>query len=139
MVQVSEAAKLYIPAERVWEVIDDFTAIDEWHPAVLRCKAGVDGTQTTRELDVAADKPIVERLDSLDEADMTQTYTMLSGPLPVRDYHATLKVNRDDATSCTVEWSSAFEPDGVSAEEAVEIIQNIYRKGLEHLRFRLGG
>lgn len=139
MVEVSEAAKLYIPADRVWDVIGDFTAIGEWHPAILGCKTGLDGTQTTRELDVAADKPMVERLESLDEADMTQTYTMLSGPLPVRDYHATLKVNRDDANSCTIEWTGTFAPDGASEEEAVEIIQSIYRKGLEHLRFRLGG
>jgi hypothetical protein len=139
MPHVSEAAKLYAPAERVWETVRDFTAIDQWHPAVLRCKAGLEGTQTTRELDVAADKPIVERLEEFDEKNMLQSYSILDSPLPVRDYHATLRVRRDDANSCTVEWNGSFEAEGASDEEAVEIIQTIYRKGLDHLRFLLGG
>ncbi len=139
MPEVSEAAKLYTPAERVWETIGDFKAIDQWHPAVLRCKSGLQGTQTTRELDVAADEPIVERLEEFDEKAMMQTYSILSGPLPVRDYRATLQVRRDDANSSTVEWHGSFEADGVPDEEAVEIVQTIYRKGLDHLRFLLGG
>jgi len=138
MARVSESARLYAPAERVWEAIGEFGSIADWHPAVLSCELGSQGTHTVRTLDVGADDPVVERLDVHDPRAMRYTYTLEDGPLPVRDYRAALSVHRDDANSCTVEWNSEFQPTTDDPGEAVEAIRDIYRKGLEHLRFTLG-
>ncbi len=139
MTRVSESAKLYVPASRVWEVVGDFTAIADWHPGVLHCEEDREGTQVVRKLDVGAETLVVERLEDTDDEAMAYTYSLVSGPLPVRDYQATLQVVADDETSCTLHWSSAFEPDGVSKSEAVAALQAIYRAGLDHLRFKIGG
>jgi len=139
MTRVSESAKLYVPASRVWEVVGDFTAIAGWHPGVLNCEEDREGTQVVRRLNVGAEAPVVERLEDSDDEAMSHTYSLVSGPLPVRDYRATLEVVADDETSCTLHWSSAFEPDGVPESEAVAAVQAIYRAGLDHLRFKIGG
>lgn len=139
MAQVSEAAKLYVPAGRVWEILGDFVRIDRWHPGVQEATAGSDGTLRLRTLDIGADDPVVERLEDFDEKGMTYSYRLISGPLPVRDYTARIRVKKDNEESCTVEWHGQFAPDGVSADEAVEAVQSVYRQGLEHLRFALGG
>ena len=139
MPRVSESAKLYVPAERVWETVQDFAGIADWHPAVLACTEDWEGTQRLRRLDVGAAEPVVERQTESDDNAMRYSYVIERGPLPVRDYEASLAVHADDATSCTVAWEGRFEADGVPESEAVAIIQDIYRKGLEHLRFSLAG
>lgn len=139
MTRVSESTKLYVPADRPWAVIRDFHALDRWHPLAQRCEASFEGTARVRKVEVGADAPLIERLEELDDDSMSQSYALVSGPIPVRDYLAVIRVKADDATSCTIEWSSTFEPDGVSEEDAVATIQNIYRQGLDHLRFTLGG
>jgi hypothetical protein len=139
MTLVSEAAKLYVPARRVWETIGDFVEVARWHPSVHESEEDWDGAQRLRKLDILAGQPLVERLEDHDDDAMRYSYTIVSGPLPVRDYESTLSVHCDDATSCTVEWNGRFAPDGAPEAEAVELIRGIYRKGLEHLRFTLGG
>lgn len=139
MTRVSEAAKLYVPAERVWETIGDFAGIGQWHPGILACEESRHGTQLVRSLDIGAGAPLVERLSEHDDAAMRYAYVLLDGPLPVRAYEAALQVHRDDAASCTVEWNAAFEPAGATPEEAVRVVRAIYRKGLDHLRFTLAG
>lgn len=139
MARVSEAAKLYVPAERVWETVGEFAGIDRWHPGVLTCEEDSHGTQAVRKLDIGAGAPVVERLSEHDDEAMRYTYVLVEGPLPVREYEATFQVHRDDATSSTIEWSATFEPAGVTPDEAVAAVRDIYRKGLEHLRFILGG
>lgn len=139
MTRVSEAAKLYVPAGRVWEIVGDFVRIDQWHPAVREATAGADGDLRLRTLETGAGEPLVERLEDFDEEGMAYSYTLISGPLPVRTYKARIQVKKDNEESCTVEWNGAFEPDGVSENEAVEAVRSIYLQGLEHLRFALGG
>lgn len=43
-----------------------------------------------------------------------------------------------DGKSCTVEWSSSFEPAGASESEAVKVIRGIYEAGFDNLRKMFG-
>lgn len=139
MAKVHESIKLYTPAERVWEVIGDFGAVADWHPLVRSCDEDWEGTMQLRRLGLPdQDEPLVERLLEHDDAERRYTYSIVSGPMPLADYVGTIHVNRDDAGSCTVEWSGEFRADGISDEEAVALVQRIYRAGLEHLKYRLG-
>ncbi len=67
-------------------------------------------------------------------------YSIVESPLPVGDYLATLRVrDRDDGASCTVEWSSEFEPVGAPEPDAVKVIEGIYQAGFENLKRIFGG
>lgn len=140
MARVSEAAKLYVPADRVWDVVGDFEAIDRWHPAVLGCDAEREGTGRTRRLDIGAGARLVETLEAYDGERMAYRYTLREGPLPIGAMTAELRVKPDDANSCTVEWSAELEPEGEAEEgAAIAAVRDHFRRGLEHLRFTLAG
>lgn len=139
MSRVSESAKLYLPAERVWQTVGPFTGIADWHPAVLRCDSGSQGIETERRLDLGDPQPLVERLQAHDDAQMAYCYTTTDGPLPVGQMKAELRVKPDDATSCTVEWSAELEQGDEAEGAAIAAVRDFFRRGLEHLRFSLGG
>jgi len=56
-----------------------------------------------------------ERIDAVDETNMTVTYTVIEGEIMsiYKVFRPTLKVIPEaDANSCTVSWSVEFEPTG---------------------------
>ena len=79
----------------------------------------------------AASAPVRSYSDqwvAVDGAGRTLQYSIIAGPLPFEDYLATVEV-REDGDGCQVEWSSTFEPKGISEEQASGIIEGIYRSG----------
>ena len=66
---------------------------------------------------------------------MSYSYAIIEGPLPVSDYKATLSVTQS-AGKTVVIWSSTFEPNGVSEEEATSIVGGVYDTGLEAVKQR---
>jgi uncharacterized protein YndB with AHSA1/START domain len=139
MAKVSLSTTLPVPARTVWDAIGGFNSLAKWHPAVARSEESKEGTVTVRRLTLHGGGSIVERLDAKDDRKRTYTYSILEGPLPVAGYTATLHVEEDkDGKSCTVQWSSAFEPAGASEPEAVKVIRGIYEAGFENLRRMFG-
>ena len=43
-----------------------------------------------------------------------------------------------DRKSCTIEWSSTFEPPGACEPVAVKVIRGIYEAGFDNLRKMFG-
>jgi hypothetical protein len=46
--------------------------------------------------------------------------------MPVRNYHATMKVVDLGGGRSRLEWSSTWEPDGVSEEQARAAVEGMY-------------
>jgi uncharacterized protein YndB with AHSA1/START domain len=139
MAKVSLSTTLPVPARTVWDAIGGFNSLAKWHPAVAQSEEKKEGTATVRRLTLHGGGSIVERLDGKDDRKRTYTYSILEGPLPVAGYTATLHVEENkDGKSCTVEWSSAFEPAGASEPDAVKVIRGIYEAGFENLRRMFG-
>ncbi|MFQ6018444.1 MAG: SRPBCC family protein [Kiloniellaceae bacterium] len=139
MTKVNVTTQLAVPAETVWNVIGGFNALADWHPAVESSVLEKDGGSTTRRLSLVGGGAIVERLDHVDESERRYSYSILSGPLPVADYRATIRVRENaDGAGCTVEWSSEFEPSGAPESDAVAAIRGIYEAGFENLKKLLG-
>jgi len=140
MAKISEATKLYTPAERVWDAIGRFADIDSWHPSVLSAETAGSENRPERHLDLGDTEKLVERLESHDDRAMRCRYSYRAGPLPVSDLTAELRVHPDDATSCTIHWSAELAPDdGTPRDQAVEEVRRFIRSGLDHLRFTLAG
>jgi hypothetical protein len=139
MAKVSLSTTLPVPASTVWDAIGGFNSLAKWHPAVAKSEETKEGTATVRRLTLNGGGSIVERLEGKDDRQRTYTYSILEGPLPVAGYTATLHVEENkDGKSCTVQWSSAFEPAGASEPEAVKVIRGIYEAGFENLRRMFG-
>ena len=139
MAKVSLSTELKVPAETVWATIGNFSALARWHPAVERSEEGKEGGAVVRKLTLRGGGSIVERLESHDDAGRSYSYSIVEGPLPVSAYKSRLKVSKGkDAGSCTVEWSSEFEPAGAPESEAVKVVRGIYEAGFQNLAKMFG-
>lgn len=122
---------LNTPAATVWRLLGDFDALPQWLPAITASQLSDAGALRT--LHTADGEVIVERLLSHSDAERTYRYALLQGPLPVRDYEATLQVGEAADGGCVVRWWSDFTADGASAEHAIELLETLYRAGLGNL------
>jgi len=132
MSTVKLETELPVDPEKVWELIGGFNALPDWHPAVERSELEDGGS--IRRLHLAGGGEIVERLEALDDTGHAYRYSILSSPLPVMNYTATIKVTpKTDGSGSVVEWAGEFEPQGSEAE-ALDTIQGIYQAGFDNLR-----
>ena len=138
MAKVSSTTELPVPAKTVWAVIGNFNALPDWHPAVEKSELKKEDGSTLRKLSLMGGGTIEEKLEQIDDKERRYTYTIISGPLPVSNYTATLKV-RDSGKGCAVEWSSEFEAKGAPEGDAVAAISGIYEAGFENLKKMFGG
>ncbi|MGF1641562.1 MAG: SRPBCC family protein [Rhodospirillales bacterium] len=137
MAKVSMSTSLPVPAAEVWKLIGGFNALPDWHPAV-ECSELADGGRI-RTLTLLGGAKIVEKLEYANDGMRTYSYSIVDSPLPVANYWATIElIERRDGT-CSVSWSSDFEPRDASESEAVAAVQRIYQQGFDNLREIFGG
>ena len=137
MAKVSLQSTFAISPDEVWKLIGKFNALPDWHPAIQSSKLEDGGR--LRRLSILGGGEVVERLETIDEKDRLYRYSIVSGPLPVANYTATLRVRDDGKGNALVEWSSEFDPvKGAPEQEAVNVIQNVYQTGLDNLKKMFG-
>ncbi len=125
--EVSKSMTINAGLDDVWGYAGDFCAISVWHPAVETCEITEEDGATYRMLTLGDGAQIKERHDG--ETATGYSYTIIEGPLPVRDYSSTFEAE-GDAMSTTINWSSTFMAEGATDEEAVEVITGVYDGGL---------
>ncbi|WP_213806144.1 SRPBCC family protein [Granulicella sp. dw_53] len=128
------SAKIDIPAspDQVWQRVGGFNSLPDWLPAIPKSELREGGR--VRHLADSDGKPIVERLETFDNAARSYSYSIVEGPFPVTGYLSTLSVSaKADGKESQVEWSGKFTPNGVSEEEATKLFQGMYEGGLNAL------
>ena len=139
--RVSVAAKISAPIEKVWEQIGSFANIKPiMQGAIADCT--VDRTGTIRKLKVKGAKGIIaERLVKYDSLTHTQIYSIIDKPnniVPFVNYTATIRVKPSTSRSCTVVWSSRFEPKkGQTVEGCREFAKGVYETGIGGVKKRV--
>jgi hypothetical protein len=140
MAKVNSSTELPVPAQTVWSMIGSFNALPDWHPAIEKSELSEEGGAKVRTLHLAGGGTIVEKLESSDDKERAYSYSILSGPLPVANYTANLRVRQSESgLGCTVEWSSEFEASGAPESDAVAAIRGVYEAGFENLKKMFGG
>ena len=134
---VVETASFAVPASRLWALVSDFGAIDEVMDGIDECLLEGEGIGAVRRI-TTANGQIVESLDVLDQEKMTLIYSIVSGPMPFKDYSATMVVVADSDDSCILTWTGSFEADGVPPEKADRIASGVYRGGIAGYSKALG-
>jgi len=136
MTKISMTTELNVSADEAWKLIGGFNALPDWHPAVEKSELEEEGQQ--RRLSLAGGGTIVERLERIDDATRTYSYTIEDSPLPVANYRSTLKVT-GEGDSCSIEWSSEFDPAGATEGDAMAAIRGVYQAGFDNLQKMFGG
>jgi hypothetical protein len=136
MLEVEEVMPLNAPAQDVWNVIGNFGGLADWHPAAIACVLSEEGTDTVRTISIPGGGSLVEKLEAHDDGAMSQTYSIVDGPLPMTAYMSTIRVLPETDTSCRVHWVGRFEASGAPDEVAQKVVRGIYTAGLSALAER---
>ena len=131
MLSVHMQVELKASPDEVWELIRGFHDLPDWHPLVE--KSTPDETGKVRHLTLAGGGEVVEQLEEHSDEERYYRYSIIDSPLPLSNYVATLRVQGGGAHSI-VDWSSHFNADGVSDEEAVAPVQGVYQAGFDQLQ-----
>ncbi len=140
MPNVTLSTPLPVSAKQVWDLIGGFNALPNWLPIVERSEVEEDkpNRTTIRKLHLVGGGTVVERLTEQDDDEKVYSYEILESPLPVKGYKATIRV-REDGNGSEVEWTSDFEAEGASNEDATKAVQDIFDTGFQNLRKIFGG
>lgn len=132
MAEVHKSEKIPKPAGDVWSLVSAFDRLHEVMPMELTASGEGIGAERTIRLPNGGE--IVERLESLDEEKRELSYSIVSGPLPVTDYVATMRVTEAGSAESQLDWSATFEPAGLPEEQAVALIDGILGGGAAGFR-----
>jgi len=118
----------------VWNVIGKFGG--EWHPLVASVQLIGEGIGQLRRIELKDGKQIVERLDSINNAARSYTYTSISG-VGVSAYTGVLAI-QPKSSGCSVEWKVQYLADGQPDFVVHTIISTLQKTGFEALTKRFG-
>lgn len=135
MTSVREEGELGAAIDEVWKIVGDFAGFVE--AMGIPVEVSGEGVGSTRTITMGGSATI-ERLETLDNDAKRLQYSLLQGPLPVENYLSTMQLSPIDEGRTRLEWSSEFEPAGISEADAVEAIRGIYRGGIAGLQARFG-
>ena len=128
--EVTRSRVVAAPPAAVWSLIGGFCDIARWHPQVTRCTLSSESGAPVRALVAAGGLgTLIEIETARDEGALSYSYRLVSGPLPVKDYTATLSV-APIGKGATITWTARFEAEGMTEAEAVADIAGVYEAGL---------
>ncbi|MCL5975880.1 MULTISPECIES: SRPBCC family protein [Methylophaga] len=155
--QVEEKVVINAAPEKVWEMLKDFSAIDQWHPAVESVEMEADNVRVLT-LKSEGNPTITEELEKVDDERMsliykitgmsvvkTITFNSKDTPyytLPVSTYKSWMFVKEVDGGT-EVMWRAKFYrsfmdnppvPEGQADADAVAAVTEVYKAGLENLK-----
>lgn len=118
-----------LSADQLWDLIGDFGDTGKWsgRPPEACVQSG-EGIGALRTLTLEDGRQIVDRLDAAGEK--FYSYSIVTSPLPVNSYQATMSVKPIDPKTSEFTWSGQFEPNGISDTQAVVFFESVYRSGI---------
>lgn len=141
---VVEKVTINAPTTKVWAKVNNFGDLGAWHPAVAKTEI-IGGTNNqkgaVRLLTLGDGGTIKETLTGYNDANMTYSYVINEGVLPVSSYASTIQV-MPTASGSEVVWRGNFKRKDVSAnpqkgqddETATNTMHAVYRGGLDNLK-----
>ena len=127
------------PADTVWQSLYGFGGLEDILPDMIEsCTVEGTGLGATRDIVLKDGGSAFETMSKLDEAGMCFSYTLDRATLPFKNYEATVKVTDLGGGKCQIDWSSEFNGDGISDEEAAEMITGLYQNIIAGLNKAMG-
>jgi Domain of unknown function (DUF4331)/Polyketide cyclase / dehydrase and lipid transport len=131
---VAENVDLVTPPDKVWTLIGAFGGA--WNPLIAKIQLTGTGIGQLRTLETIDGKQMIDRLEALDNAQRSYSYTMISG-IPAVDCTGTLNV-KPDGIGSSVEWRVQYWADGQPDIIVKTILSTLLKTGLESLKSRFG-
>lgn len=145
MVKVYASSIIDAPPARVWAVIRDFNGLPDWHPLIAQSRIEngepADKIGCVRNFTLKDGGTIREQLLTLSDYDYTCAYSILSSPMGVENYVATLRlVPVTDGNRSFIEWTAEFDCErGRERELERQIGHGVFQAGFDALKGRVAG
>ena len=81
-VDVEETVEVSASAADVWATIADFCSIADWHPVIAKCEQSEKDGEKHRTLTTGDGGVLFEKLDSMDDDNMSFTCLLYTSPSP---------------------------------------------------------
>jgi mxaD protein len=142
---VKKSVTIAAPADKVWDAVKDFNALNTWHPALASDEI-VSGTNNVpgavRLLTLKGGGTIKEKLLEFDATGHRFRYSIVEGVIPVTHYTSTLVVTSLANDKTLVTWSGRFKrknlgdtpADNENDAAATDAISGVYQSGLDNLK-----
>ena len=144
MPKVHVSTAINAPIERVWRTVSDFNGLPAWMPG-MKDSTIEDGKSpiavgAVRCLSmVGTNAKLRERLEVLSPENYQITFSVLEGPLPVKNVVTTIRLRPiTDVYGTLGEWSSQFETEPGKEEEGVQFLSRVFSAGFRALKRHLG-
>jgi NADPH2:quinone reductase len=144
MPKVLVSTVINAPIERVWRTVSDFNGLPAWMPGMKEStiEGGKAPTETgaVRRLAMAGSKDVLrERLEAFDPEGFRISYSVLEGPLPVKNILTSMHLRPiTDTFGTLAEWSSEFTTAPGKEEEGVQFMSRVFGAGFRSLKRHLG-
>jgi hypothetical protein len=126
-----------ISGDALWGVIRDFGNVS-WLPGKPEFESEGEGVGMIRTIRTGPLPTVREQLREIDEENRSIQYAVIEGnPMPVRDYVGTMKAIDLGGNRSRLEWSSTWEPDGISEEAATRAVRELYTGVLAAVKVNL--
>ena len=139
-IDLSESVDLAASPADAWAAIADFCSIATWHPVIASCEQSEDGDKTMRTLTTGDGGVLLEELHER-WTRTAMSFSYCDRREPAADCRLTTATISDHG-----KWrrrhhhlvAARFDSNGVSDQEALELMTGIYRTGLDELASQLG-
>jgi hypothetical protein len=121
-------------AENVWGVINQFSGIEKYVPAIEKSVGKGEGEGMERQCTLGNGASFDETLLKLDHQNLELQYNVHDpSPFPFSKYVSTMKVNPIDSDKCEVTWNCTYQVDSGTADESNRMLSDIFTSGIEGL------
>jgi Polyketide cyclase / dehydrase and lipid transport/Domain of unknown function (DUF4331) len=131
---VAKSVALDADPDEVWSAIGSFDL--SWHPRVARVRLTGTGIGQLRTMETVDGKEIVERLEAVDNAKRSMTYSNIAG-IAASHYTGTLEV-KPQGRGSVAEWRVQYLANGQPDIVVKTIVSALQKTGLESLTTRFG-
>ena len=125
MAHMNVEEEIAASAEAVWKLLSDFGGLKAWATMVESCELDGEGVGAVRTLSMGG-MMLKERLERLDEAAKSFSYSIVEGPIPANNYLATVSVSEIGQGRSRIIFSTDFEPVGVPEADLVQLFEGVY-------------
>ncbi len=113
--------------EQLWSTVDFHQPSENIMPPIASSRRTGEGVGATKINKLASDGAEIHLLLAYyDPTARAFNYTIQQGPLPVKNYVGQVRVTDAGAGRAQLSWQGTYEPDGVSTEQADEILGGFY-------------
>lgn len=142
--RVYVSAVIDAPIDRVWDLIGEFDSLAAWHPFVADCKIEDELPSRqigcVRAIEVKDGGGIIrEQLVTFSDQEHLCRYSILTGPMAVRNYLATMWLLPITMSNDTfAQWESNFDADPADLAEMIDLVTSIFSEGFASIAEKLG-